>query len=136
MAVDLAFDPRLLRQACVLALKVAAEGDLAEPRIPSPTAIRPLFGFRKLSAAAYRRIRVVVESDDDFRLRVADEATEMLVGRAGWLWLTQPEGWAADPVFETQASPRSGRGAGRRAGHQPGTDIAGTEVEAEWGGGV
>lgn len=136
MALDLAFDPRLLRQACVLALKVAAEGDLADPRIPSPTAIRPLFGFRKLSAAAYRRLRVAVESDDDFRLRVADEATELLVGRAGWLWLTQPEGWAADPVFETQASPRSGRGAGRRAGHQPGTDIAGPEVAGEQGDGV
>jgi predicted RNA-binding protein with PIN domain len=78
---------------------VAAEGEVAEPRVPSPPAVRPLFGFTRLSAAAYGRLRDAVDGDDDFRARVAAAADEATVGRAGWLWLTRPEGWEDDPVF-------------------------------------
>ncbi len=78
---------------------MAAEGELAEPRIPSPALIRPILGFSRLSAAAYGRLRQAVDEDDGFRERVAGSADESVVGRAGHLWLTRPEGWEADPVF-------------------------------------
>jgi predicted RNA-binding protein with PIN domain len=98
-----------------LALRVAAEGEVAEPRVPSPSAVRPLFGFTRLSAAAYGRLRGAVDDDPDFRERVAEVADESVVGRAGWLWLTRPEGWESDPAF-TEAPPATGgRAKGRGA---------------------
>jgi hypothetical protein len=41
-------------------------------------------------------VRRAVEDDDGFRERVAEVATEELVGRPGWLWLVRPEGWDAE----------------------------------------
>jgi len=98
-----------LREACLLALRVAAEGEVAEPRVPSPPAVRPLFGFKKFSAAAYRTLMAAVDVDEDFRLRVADEADEDLVGRAGLLWLTRPEGWELDEAFTAGGDPSINR---------------------------
>lgn len=91
---------------------------MAEPRIPSPPAVRPLFGFTRLSASAYVRLRGAVDADPEFRGRVAEIADEAVVGRAGWLWLTRPEGWESDPAF-TEAPPPAGpraKGKGRKAG--------------------
>lgn len=105
-AID--FDPRLLREACLLALRIAAEGELADPRVPSPPLIRPIMGFSRLSAAAYGRLRQAVEEDDEFRARVAEQAEESVVGRAGWLWLNRPEGWREDPVLAAAPSARAG----------------------------
>jgi predicted RNA-binding protein with PIN domain len=45
----------------------------------------------------------VIERDDDFRARVAAVADEDEVGRAGWLWLTRPDGWEAE-LDELEAS--------------------------------
>lgn len=98
-----------MREACLLALRVAAEGEVAEPRVPSPPAVRPLFGFKKFSAAAYRTLMAAVDVDEDFRLRVADEADEDLVGRAGLLWLTRPEGWELDEAFTAGGDPSVNR---------------------------
>lgn len=72
---------------------------MADPRIPSPAVIRPIMGFSRLSAAAYGRLRKAVDEDDEFRRRVAEAADEATVGRAGYLWLTRPDGWEDDPVF-------------------------------------
>ena len=58
---------------------------MAEPRVPSPSAVRPLFGFTRLSAAAYGRLRGAVDDDPAFRERVAEVADEAVVGRAVWL---------------------------------------------------
>jgi septal ring factor EnvC (AmiA/AmiB activator) len=43
-----------------------------------------------------------IEDDSDFRSRVAAEATEESVGRAGFLWLHRPGGWAQE--FEVLTS--------------------------------
>ncbi len=92
---------------------MAAEGELAEPRVPAPNHVRPVMGFSRLSAAAYTRLREAVDRDDEFRARVAAEADEEIVGRAGYLWLTRPDGWDDDPVFAETPKP-----------HRPATDGA------------
>jgi predicted RNA-binding protein with PIN domain len=38
----------------------------------------------------------VVDRDAEFRGRVADAVDQAQMGRAGWLWLTRPEGWASE----------------------------------------
>lgn len=88
-----------MRDACLLARRVAAEGELEDPRVPAPPVIRPVLGFNRLSAAAYRRIQRAVDEDAPFRARVAEQADEDSVGRAGWLWLHRPDGWEADQAF-------------------------------------
>ncbi|MEO6628034.1 MAG: NYN domain-containing protein [Aquihabitans sp.] len=98
-------EPRLLRDACLVALRVAAEGEQADPRLPAPNAIRPVMGFSRLSTASLRRIQGAVDADDEFRMRVAEAADEETVGRAGWLWLHRPEGWEQHPVFTEPAAP-------------------------------
>jgi hypothetical protein len=88
--------PQALRPACRIAVGVAAEGELADPRIPSPPALRPVLAFQRFSNAAYVTIARVLDEDDEFRSRVADRADEALVGRAGVLWLSRPDGWEAE----------------------------------------
>jgi predicted RNA-binding protein with PIN domain len=78
---------------------VAREGEAAEPRLPAPTALRPILGFSRLSSASYTTIRRTIDADDAFRARVAETAREPEVGRAGWLWLHRPEDWRSDPAF-------------------------------------
>ena len=58
-----------------------------------------MFGFRKLSRTSIVTIQKAIDRDDDFRARVAAQATEEAVGRAGHLWLTRPDGWEDDPVW-------------------------------------
>lgn len=91
---------RALRPACRLAVAVALEGELADPPVPAPPALRPVLGFSRLSAAAYAVIGRVIDDDGTFRARVAERADEADVGRAGWLWLHRPVDWADDPVFQ------------------------------------
>jgi predicted RNA-binding protein with PIN domain len=90
---------RALRPACRLAVAVALEGEVADPPVPAPPALRPVLGFSRLSAAAYAVIGRVIDEDGTFRARVAERADEAEVGRAGWLWLQRPVDWADDPVF-------------------------------------
>lgn len=96
-------DPKARREACLLALTVARAGEQADPRVPAPTALRPVLGFSRLSAASYGLIERVVDDDHAFRARVAGVATESEVGRAGWLWLTRPDGWETDPASSADA---------------------------------
>lgn len=52
--------------------------------------------FRRLSTSALESVRRTVDEDAAFRARVAavaDEAIEDIVGEAGRLFLTRPEGW-------------------------------------------
>jgi predicted RNA-binding protein with PIN domain len=73
---------------------VAREGLTADPVVPPPQALRRYLEFSRLSSGALRAIARVVERDDAFRARVASSVDEDAVGRAGWLWLDRPEGWA------------------------------------------
>jgi hypothetical protein len=86
----------LLRPAVELSWAVAREGARLRPPLPVPSALRPLLKFQKLSTAALATVRRVVEEDDEFRSRLEVVATDELVGHAGVLWLTRPEGWEAE----------------------------------------
>ncbi|WP_426572550.1 NYN domain-containing protein [Aquihabitans sp. McL0605] len=79
-------------------MAVAIEGEAADPRVPAPGALRPVLGFSRLSSAAYGVIQRVVDDDGMFRARVAEQADEAALGRAGWLWLHRPVDWMADPA--------------------------------------
>jgi predicted RNA-binding protein with PIN domain len=72
---------------------VARSGEEDTPVVPAPVALRPFLNFAKLSSSAVAAARRAVDNDDDFRARVAEEASQDEVGRAGWLWLTRPDGW-------------------------------------------
>jgi predicted RNA-binding protein with PIN domain len=86
----------LLRQAIELAWAVAHQGARLRPPIAPPTVLKPFLKMQKLPAAALGPIRKAVESDEDFRARVAAIATDDNVGAAGLLWLERPDGWEAE----------------------------------------
>jgi len=83
----------LLKPALEAVMKVAREGEAAEPTEPAPPQLKRYLRFARLPAPALDIARRVVEEDDAFRERVASQLTEDAVGEAGWLWLTRPEGW-------------------------------------------
>jgi predicted RNA-binding protein with PIN domain len=64
--------------------------------VPPPPALRPYLSFAKQTPRSLEAIARVVERDDEFRGKVAEVVAEAEVGRAGWLWLTRPEGWRAE----------------------------------------
>lgn len=86
-------------------MEVARAGELADPRQPAPAALRPVLAFRRLSAGSYAQIQRVIDEDGIFRARVAEEADEGEVGRAGWLWLHRPVGWQDDEAFTAPSAP-------------------------------
>lgn len=73
--------------------------------VSPPPALRRYLNFSKLTARSLDAVARVVDGDDEFRARVAAAVDEAQVGRAGWLWLARPEGWAADVAeIETAAA--------------------------------
>ena len=73
-----------------------------------PAALRPFVGFAKQTPQSLKAIARVVERDDEFRSRVADAVDEDQVGRAGWLWLTRPDGWEDElAALESAAAART-----------------------------
>jgi len=83
----------LLKPALLRALVVARAGREADPVVLPPRAILALLRFRNLPRTALSTVATTIESDDPFRERVAEGASERDLGRASWLWLTRPEGW-------------------------------------------
>jgi predicted RNA-binding protein with PIN domain len=83
----------LLRPALEAAMQVARAGEASEPREPAPPALRRYLYFARLPAPALDIARRVIDEDEEFRQRVADQLSEEEVGEAGWLWLTRPDGW-------------------------------------------
>src|SRR5438132_7830868 len=83
----------LLKPALEAVMQVARQGEAAEPTEPAPAQLRRYLRFARLPAPALDIARRVVEEDDAFRERVAQQLTEDDVGEAGWLWLTRPAGW-------------------------------------------
>lgn len=84
---------KLLRPALEAAVRVARFGEEDTPVVPAPVALRPFLNFAKLSTSAVSAARRAVDNDENFRARVAEDVSEREVGRAGWLWLTRPDGW-------------------------------------------
>ncbi len=74
-------------------MRVARSGEEDTPIVPAPVALRPFLNFAKLSSSAVSAARRAVDGDEEFRARVAEDVSEGEVGRAGWLWLTRPDGW-------------------------------------------
>ena len=98
----------MIRPAVESALAVARSGLTADPVVPPPPALRPFLGFAKQTPQSLRAIARVVEGDEDFRARVAGEVDEAKVGRAGWLWLSRPEGWADElEALESESAART-----------------------------
>ena len=83
-----------LERAVVTARRDASTVDAPAP----PAKLRPVLRFAKLPSRALQTVRAVLDSDDEFRARVAAGATENDLGRASWLFLERPEGW--DEEFE------------------------------------
>lgn len=113
----------LLRPALEAAVAVAREGEEETPSVPAPSPLRPFLRFAKLPTAALAATRRALDADDEFRARVAEAATKEGVGRAGWLYLTRPDGWeeelatlvaSAETSAREQADRRAERDARRR----------------------
>jgi predicted RNA-binding protein with PIN domain len=97
----------VIRPAVESALAVARAGLTADPVVPPPPALRPYLGFARQTPHSLRAIARVVDGDDDFRNRVAASVDEAKVGRAGWLWLARPDGWATElEVLESESAAR------------------------------
>ena len=123
-------DPKLLRDACRLAVAVARDGELAEPRVPAPGGVRSILQFTRMSSAAYAIVRRSVDEDEAFRRRVAAAATDDEVGRAGWLWLHRPDGWEADSALEAPDEHDRGRGMARLRRERDGAEAAAARHQA------
>lgn len=121
----------LLRLALEAALVVAREGEEETPALTAPVPLRPFLRFAKLPPKALAATRRVLDTDEEFRGRVAEVAEEATVGRAGWLFLSRPEGWEdelgalvteAEAAVEEQSDRRAENDARRRlAGAQEAT---------------
>lgn len=85
----------LLRSALEGAVRVARDGEAADPPRPAPPALKRFLRFARLPAPALDIARKVLDEDEAFRQIVAAELRENEVGEAGWLWLTRPDGWEA-----------------------------------------
>lgn len=88
----------LLQQACELAFAVAREDAEADPTVEPPGDMRSFLYLARLPRRAIAVAQQAIEDNADFRARVASRANEDEVGRAGYLWLQRPIGWA--PEFE------------------------------------
>ncbi len=85
---------RAIESAIVQAKKDASGREKGAP-LP-PAAIRPLLNFVRLPTAASRRVIEVLESDEQFRTRVAGSLSEDDLGRGSWLFLHRPDGWSEE----------------------------------------
>ena len=54
-----------------LALNVAKKGQRAKPPIPAPAKVAPILKFKKISTKAKEAIYETVDTDEEFRARVA-----------------------------------------------------------------
>jgi predicted RNA-binding protein with PIN domain len=72
---------------------VARAGEDAVPAVPAPAGLRPFLQFAKLPPRALVAARRALDADAEFRARVADDVSEADIGRAGWLFLSRPDGW-------------------------------------------
>lgn len=86
----------LLRPALEAALDVARAGRSADPPVAVPPPLRQVVRMRKQTATSFEQVRRALDDDPDLRRRAAAAVDERRVGRAGWLFLTRPDGWEAE----------------------------------------
>ncbi len=92
----------LLQSACELSYQIARDGVENNPPTDPPAAMRSFLYVSELPGRALTVAQQAIEDDPAFRRRVAEQADEDVVGRAGYLWLHRPIGWAAE--FEELSS--------------------------------
>ena len=123
---------KLLRPALEAAVAVARAGEDDTPVVTAPAPLRPFLYFAKLPARALVAARRAVDGDDEFRARVAEAVSEDDVGRAGWLWLTRPDGWEAELDALQQDVAEAGEAAAdRRAENEARRRLAGAEAATQ-----
>ena len=111
---------------------MARAGEEDTPVVPAPPSLRPFLHFAKLRGQAVVAARKAVDGDDDFRDRVAEAVDEEEVGRAGWLWLTRPEGWEAElEALEQDVAEAGEAAADRRAESEARRRLAGAEAATQ-----
>ncbi len=94
-----------LVQACEVAFEVARRGWEANPPVEPPAPMRSFIYLPQLPRRAMTVAQRVMDEDPEFRSRVAAAATEVRVGRAGYLWLHRPPGWETTFGMLTGGSP-------------------------------
>ena len=85
-----------LQAACELAYEVARDDAESDYLVEPPASMRSFLYVSDLPRRAITVAQQAVEDDSEFRTRVAARATEESVGRAGYLWLHRPPGWASE----------------------------------------
>jgi predicted RNA-binding protein with PIN domain len=115
---------------------VAREAERAVPPRAAPQAVRRYLSFARLPDPALEVVRRVLDEDADFRASVTAAVDEERVGRAGWLFVTRPEGWQQEVEALVQKASaeelaakedRAERGAQRRLA---GAEAAAARAEA------
>jgi predicted RNA-binding protein with PIN domain len=110
---------------------VARAGADATPTVPAPAALRPFLHFSRLPATALQAARRVLDADEAFRARVAEDVSEAEVGRAGWLFLDRPDGWEEDlDTLVRRSETDRAEAAERRAEHDARRRLAAVEAAA------
>lgn len=82
------FDPAIER-----AIRIAKKGKKAKVKVAPPPRLVPLLSFKTMPDKAKETVLEVLDTDDDFRERVAEGVTEAKHGRFTFSYLTRPEGW-------------------------------------------
>jgi predicted RNA-binding protein with PIN domain len=82
-----------LRPTLELGVSVAAAGAKQRPPSAFPVELKRFLRVPKLPPAALAQVRAAIETDEDFRKKLAAVATTELVDEVGVLWLSRPEGW-------------------------------------------
>lgn len=120
-----------LQTACELAYVVARDDAQSDQQAEPPASMRSFLYVSELPRQATTVAQQAIEGDSAFRSRVANKASEGAVGRAGFLWLHRPPGWAtefeelAEAAEETDlAEARTGR-----AGDAPSSAEYGNDME-------
>lgn len=121
----------LLRAALETAMAVAREGERSTPPVPAPAPLRRYLGFARLPDPALEIAKRVLDDDDAFRARVATAVAEDDVGRAGWVFLTRPDGWQGElDALRKEAASQSATAREERAERGASRKLAGAEAAA------
>lgn len=112
-------------------MAVAREGERSTPPVAAPGPLRRYLGFARLPDPALEIAKRVLDDDDAFRGRVAAAVDEDEIGRAGWVYLTRPDGWETElDGLRKEAAAQSATAKEERAERDALRKLAGAEAAA------
>ncbi len=88
-------DARYLRSALEFAIEMARQGAKLRPPARYPTRLKRYLSAEVVATSNLVAVRRIIESDPDYRQRLARGALPELVDPIGQLWLARPDGWEA-----------------------------------------